>query len=119
MSFPVDRYLSMWNEADPARRRRLIEELWVPDCANFMQSREVRGHDALEERVRLSWEKWGRDAKCLFRLRRHDGHHGALRVTWEMVDGGDGRLRSVGTEILLLAGDGRIREDYQFIEPEG
>jgi hypothetical protein len=113
----VDRYLGMWNEADPTRRRQLIEELWSPDCANFMTTREVRGHDALEERVRLSWEKWGRDAGCLFRLRHFDTHHRALRVTWEMVNAGDGKLRSVGTEFLLLAADGRIREDYQFIEP--
>lgn len=44
-------------------------------------------------------------------------YHGALRVTWEMINAGDGKLRSVGTEFLLLAADGRIREDYQFIEP--
>lgn len=41
----------------------------------------------------------------------------ALPVTWEMVDVRDGKLRSVGTEFLLLAADGRIRQDYQFIEP--
>ena len=117
MNVFVDRYLSMWNEPDPVRRRQLIEALWTPDCANFTKTMEVRGHDALEKRVRLSWEKWGRDAGCLFHLRHHDSHHGALRVTWEMVNAGDGKLRAVGTEILLLAADGRIREDYQFIEP--
>jgi hypothetical protein len=113
----IERYVAMWNEGDPARRRRFIEELWAPDCANFTKLTEYRGYDALETRVRLSWEKWGRDAACLFRTRQFDIHHGAVRFTWEMVNAGDGKLRSVGHEFLLLAADGRIREDYQFIEP--
>jgi len=29
----------------------------------------------------------------------------------------DGRVVSVGTEFLLLAPDGRLGEDYQFMEP--
>jgi hypothetical protein len=113
----VGRYVSMWNEADPARRRRLIEDLWAPDCANFTRLNEYRGWDALEARVRVSWEKWGRDEKCLFRTRHFERHHDALRFTWEMVNAGDGKIRSVGIELLLLARDGRIRADYQFIEP--
>ena len=114
----IERYVAMWNEGDPARRRQLIEELWAPDCANFTAVNEYRGYDALEKRVRLSWEKWGRDAACLFRPRHFQLHHNAVRFTWEMVNAGDGKLRTVGHEFLLLAADGRIREDYQFIEPE-
>jgi hypothetical protein len=34
-----------------------------------------------------------------------------------MAARGDGKVVSVGVEFLLLADDGRIREDYQFIEP--
>lgn len=113
----IERYISMWNEADPARRRRLIEQLWTPDCANFTKLNKYRGWDAVEARVRLSWEKWGRDAECFFRTRHFDRHHDALRLTWEMVNANDGKVRSVGIEFLLLAADGRIRADYQFIEP--
>jgi len=113
----IERYLGMWNEADPARRRRTIEDLWAPDCANFTKANAYRGYDALDKRVTASWEKWGRDAGCLFRARHYDVHHEAVRFTWEMVNAGDGKLRSVGHEFLLLAPDGRIREDYQFVEP--
>jgi len=113
----IERYVGMWNEADPARRRRTIEELWAPDCVNFTKSGEHRGYEALDKRVRLSWETWGRDAACLFRTRHYDAHHGAVRFTWEMVNAGEGKLRSVGIEFLRLAPDGRIREDYQFVEP--
>jgi hypothetical protein len=112
----IERYVAMWNEPDPVQRRQLIEELWTADCANYTRTMEVRGHDALEARVRASYEKWVRDARCLFRTRNFDIHHGAVRLRWDMADAG-GRVISAGLEFLLLAPAGRIREDYQFIEP--
>lgn len=112
----IERYVAMWNEGDPARRRELIEALWAPDCANFTKSIEVHGHDALEKRVTASWEKWVRDNACVFRPLRHDAHHGAVRFVWEMVGRDDGRLRSVGVEFIRLDAAGRIREDFQFVE---
>lgn len=112
----VDRYVAVWNEPDAAARRRLIEELWVPDGANFTKSNEWRGYSALEARVRGAHEKWVRDGGCLFRRRHADLHHGAALVVWEMAALSDGRVVSVGQE-LLLTGDERIREYYQFILP--
>jgi hypothetical protein len=113
----VARYVSVWNEPDAAARRRLVEALWTPEGANFTRNSEWRGYDALEARVRGSWEKWVRDGGCLFRPRHAERHHGAARFVWEMVSIGDGKVISVGAEFLLLAADGRIRDDYQFIEP--
>jgi hypothetical protein len=112
----IERYVAQWHEADAAERRRRIEELWTPDAANFTKSFEVRGHHALEARVRASYEKWVRDGGCVFRPRCADWHHGAVRFVWDMAARGDGKVVSVGVEFLLLADDGRIREDYQFIE---
>jgi len=113
----AERYVAVWNEPDPVVRRRLVEELWVPNGANFTKSNEWRGYEALEARVRGAHEKWVRDGSCIFRTRAADGHHGVVRFVWDMVAIGDGRVVAVGTEFLLLAGDGRMREDYQFIEP--
>jgi len=113
----IERYVSAWNEPDAAVRRRLIEKLWVPDGANFTKSNEWRTYYALETRLRTAHEKWVRDGGCLFRARYADAHHGAVRFVWDMVSIADGRVVSVGQELLLLAADGRIREDYQFIEP--
>lgn len=113
----IERYVAMWNEPDPVQRRQLIDALWTTDCANFGKTLEVRGRDALEARVRTSWDKWVRDRGCIFRTRDFDSHHGAVRFRWEMTNLGDGTVVSVGVEFLVLARDGRIREDYQFIEP--
>ena len=113
----ITQYVSMWNEPDAAARRRLVEALWTPDGANFTRSAEWRGYEALEARVRGSWEKWVRDGGCLFRPRHAASHHGAARLVWEMVSASDGRVISVGAEFLRLDPDGRIREDWQFVEP--
>ena len=113
----VERYIAVWNEPDAAVRRRMVEELWVPDGANFTKTKEWRGYEALEARVRGAHEKWVRDGGCLFRTRSADSHHGAVRLVWDMVSTGGGQVVSIGLELMLLADDGRIREDFQFIEP--
>ena len=114
----VARYVAVWNEPDAAVRRRMIEELWVPEGANFTKANEWRGYAALEARVRGAYEKWVRDGGCLFRTQSADTHHGAALVVWEMVAIADGRVISVGQGLLVLSGDGRIREDYQFVVPD-
>ena len=47
----VDCYIAVWHEPDAELRRKRIAELWVEDGVQFTQSREIRGHKALEERV--------------------------------------------------------------------
>ena len=39
----------------------------------------------------------------------------AVKFAWEMVAIADGAVAGGGTDVLLLAADGRIRRDYQFI----
>jgi len=110
----VERYVSVWNEADPEARRALIAALWVPGGANFTRSLEHRGYAALETRVRASREKWVRDGGCFFRPRHAQSHHGAAHIEWEMVSL-EGEVKSIGRELLLLAPDGRIESDWQFV----
>src|SRR5262249_51526227 len=65
----ADRYVSLWNEPDPERRRRLVAELWTEDGAQILQppqemreiaarpgigmsaTLEARGHAELETRT--------------------------------------------------------------------
>ncbi len=112
----VVRYVAMWNEPDSSSRRAIVEKLWTSDAVNLTKSIEARGYDALERRVTASYEKWGRDGGHTFRLRDADTHHDVVRVTWEMVPVAGGPATSIGIEFLMLAEDGRIRADYQFIE---
>ena len=111
----VDHYIAIWHERDAEQRRRSVAQLWAEDGVQFLPSREMRGHQALEERVEAAHEKFVKTGGFLFR-RSGDAqeHHNALNFTWEMVPAGGGDVAAAGTIFLLLSDDGRIRFDYQF-----
>jgi hypothetical protein len=123
------RYVAVWNEPDAGRRRAAIEELWADDAIHVLQPpREVvdvatgfgltavfeaKGHDQLEDRVRLAYEQFVVGGSNSFRpcddvVRLHD----IVTFSWEMV-AADGSVAGGGTEFLMLDDAGRIRADYQ------
>ena len=111
----IDRYMAMWNEADPVRRRTFVEELWAPDAGNYTQSIEAVGHDAIEARVTRSFEMFvGTGVHRFQPHQQYAAHHGAVRVWWEMVTVADGTVAATGHEFLLLDAGGRIVSDHQF-----
>jgi hypothetical protein len=77
---------------------------------------EARGHAELEARVSSVHEEF--IARGGFELRRRDDMDwvaDVVKFRWEMVSA-DGAIAGVGLALLVLATDGRIRRDYQFIE---
>ena len=113
----VDRYLAVWHEPDPGRRRLKIANLWTPEGANITRSLEARGYEALEARIQKAYENWVIAEGCIFRsMSNADGHQGVVRFNWEMIPAGGGKVISVGFDFCLLETDGRIRDDFQFIE---
>ncbi|MGW5666951.1 hypothetical protein [Micromonospora sp. NPDC003776] len=130
----TDRYVAVWNEPDPERRRAGVRELWSPDARHVLQPPEeihriaaglgfdrtvleARGHDALEVRVARAYDEFVAPGGYLFRSRRDaDRLHDVVKFHWEMVSRAGGDVAAVGLEILLLGPDGRIVGDYQFIE---
>lgn len=113
----VEKYISIWNEHDGAARRLRIRELWTQDARHLAKTLEAVGHDGIESRIATAYEKWVRENGCVFRLRDGvDGHHGTIKLRWEMLPAAGGKAISVGFDFLVLADDGRIRTGYQFIE---
>ena len=130
----ADRYLALWNEPDPERRRRMIAELWTEDGSQILQPRqemreiaasaglgmaatlEARGHAELEARAATSYEHWVGSEGLSFR-RRDDVErlHDVVKFHWEAVSP-DGEVTAVGLDFLVLGAEGRIRRDYVFIE---
>jgi hypothetical protein len=114
----VRRYVALWNEADAERRRAMIAELFAPDAAQFTPTKQVHGHGEMEQRVILSHEKWVRDERRMFLpLGEPSGHNDIIRMRWQMVHQDGGPATSVGTDVLLLDAQGRIRTDWQFVDP--
>ncbi len=112
----VERYVALWNEPAAEVRRRTIEQLWAPDGANYTQSMQAVGYDALDRRVTSAYEDYVGSGKYTFRSHLPPvGHHGVVKVTWEMVTVPEEEIASIGVEILVLDDQGRIASDHQFI----
>jgi hypothetical protein len=130
----ADRYVALWNEPDPDRRRRAIAELWADDGVHILQppqevreiaarpgigltaSLEARGHAALEARATSAHEEFVAPGEFSFRRRDTvERLADVVKFNWEMV-AGNGEVAGVGLEFLVVAPDGRILRDYQFIE---
>jgi hypothetical protein len=113
----VEKYISIWNEPDRTARRLRIRELWVEDARHLAKTLEAVGYDGIESRVATAYEKWVKEKGCIFRLRDGvDGHHGTIKLRWEMLPATGGEVISIGFDFLVLAEDGRIKTGYQFIE---
>lgn len=114
----ADRYVNVWNQPDTAARRAAIAALWVPEGEHFVRTLHAKGYDALQQRVTGSHEKNVRDAGFRF-VRAGDVQFlsDAVMFHWHMVPAAGGPVAALGLEFLVLAEDGRIAVDYQFILP--
>jgi hypothetical protein len=128
-----DRYIALWNEPDPDRRREMIAGLWTEDGSQILQPpeeiREVaarpgigmtaileaKGYAEIEARAATAYEKWVGSEGLSFR-RRDDVErlHDVVKFHWEAVTA-DGEVVAVGLNFLVLAADGRIQGDYTFV----
>jgi hypothetical protein len=112
----ANRYAAVWNETDPAIRRRQIEELWAADGVHYVRKLEARGYDALEKRITGSYEKNVRDPGNYFRaVQNAQVLRNVLTFNWEMIAPDGSKVLAVGLEFLQLGEDGRIAADYQFV----
>lgn len=114
----ADRYVAVWNETDAGARRDAIASLWTPEGEHFVRTLQAKGYEALEQRVTSSHEKNVRDGGFRF-IATGDAQllRNTLMFHWQMVPAGGGPVAALGLEFLLLAEEGRIDKDYQFILP--
>ena len=129
-----ERYVALWNEPDPERRRATVRELWTEDGGQilrppqeireqaatigfFASVLEARGHAALEQRVASAYERFVAPGDAAFRPRGTPVQIGdVLKFEWEYAPLDGSAPSGGGTEFVLLSVDGRIRSDYQFID---
>jgi len=116
----IERYMAMWHEPDPERRRAAVAGLWCDDAVNLTRRFVVRGHDEITARVQRSHDEWVAAKGHVFRPhaeRPADGHNDIVRFHWEMLPRAGGPLEARGLDFFELAPDGRIRRLVQFPEP--
>jgi hypothetical protein len=129
----AERYVALWNESDPDRRRRMIAELWTEDGYHILQPpmeiREVaaqpglgmtailvaRGYAEIEARATTAYDQWVGSKELSFRP-RDDAQRLDDVVTfhWEAVTR-DGEVFALGLNFLIVTAEGRIERDYTFV----
>jgi len=130
----ADRYVALWNEADPDRRRELIAGLWNEEGEHLLQPPEevrriaagagvggsaiieARGHAEIDARANSAYEHWVATEGWSFR-RRDDAErvHDVVKFHWEAVDG-KGEVTGGGLNLLVLDAAGRIERDFTFVD---
>jgi hypothetical protein len=128
----AERYTAVWMEPDGDRRRKAIADLWSEDAVHVLQPTQevyeaaderavnptwqVRGHDELEARVTSAYEDFVATGQMAF------SDTGRRETPWRCGHLALGRsltgwrVLGAGLEFVILAADGRIATDYQFIE---
>ena len=113
----VDRYVAVWNEPDTEVRRARIQSLWRPAGAHVNAERTHSGHAAIEAEVTRVYAICGASGMTFRCAGRIDGHHGTLRMDWELLAADGSHAGVGGTNLLLMSNDGRLQRDVQFDVP--
>ncbi|MET9610542.1 nuclear transport factor 2 family protein [Streptomyces sp. NPDC006512] len=109
------RYVALWNETDPARRRERVEALYAPDAVYvFYRKDPIRGHAAILDQLAYTHQVYGPMGYEFRSSNNATGHHDVVRFNWVMVSAATGEMEMSGQDIVVLAEDGRIQADYQF-----
>ncbi|MET8306583.1 nuclear transport factor 2 family protein [Micromonospora sp. NPDC005173] len=109
----AERYIAMWNESDPARRRRDINDLWAPEGRYVDPLAVAEGREAIDATIAAVQNQF---PGMTFRLAGPvDGHHNQVRFTWEL---GPEAVEApiVGFDVATIDEDGRLTQVLGFLD---
>jgi hypothetical protein len=110
----IDRYIAIWNETDPARRRDLIGRTWADDASYVDPLFVADGPDAIDAAVAAAQSQFpGYSVRLAGPV---DAHHNLARFTWELTPGADQDALVVGFDVAVLAPDGRLQTVHGFLD---
>jgi hypothetical protein len=110
----LDGYFAMWNETDPVRRRQIIEETWTPNASYVEQLMAVEGYEGIDEGVAgLQAQFPGHTVRPVGQV---DAHHDRVRWSWELLGPQGGAPLAGGSNVGVLAPDGRLRQVTGFFD---
>ncbi|WP_328974723.1 nuclear transport factor 2 family protein [Streptomyces canus] len=115
----VSRYFEAWNAREPKARTKAVAAAWAVGGGYTDPLADVVGHEQIAAVIAAAHEQFPGFA---FRLTGAvDGHHDTARFSWELVSEVDGSAPVAGSDVITLAGDGRIRSVLGFLDrvPDG
>jgi SnoaL-like domain len=115
MTDPVaiaNRYIALWNEADPARRRALLAEGWTENAAYVDPLAKGHGHEEINALIGAVQQRF---PGFLFTLAgRAEGYADKLRFSWALGPASEADMIK-GTDFALVE-DGRLRSVTGFLD---
>lgn len=110
----VERYLAAWNETDANRRAETLRTVWVEDGGYADPLVDVRGYDAISAVIGGVHDQF---PGYVFQLEKAaEEHHGRVRFSWGLAASAGAESVVVGTDVAVLAPDGRMREVHGFLD---
>ncbi len=112
----VHRYISMWNETDPVRRRELAARTVTDDARYLDPLMAGDGVDGIAEMIAGAQQQFPGHRFAL--VAGPDAHHDRVRFSWSLTANG-GEPVAIGVDFATLAQDGRMGSITGFLEPGG
>lgn len=110
----VARYFEAWNAREPEARAKAVAAAWAVGGGYTDPLADVVGHDGIAAVIAAAHEQF---PGFVFRIAGAvDGHHDTARFSWELVSEADGSAPVAGSDVITLAGDGRIRSVHGFLD---
>jgi hypothetical protein len=110
----VDRYIAIWNETNPGRRRDLIARTWTEEASYLDPLMKGEGADGIDAMIAAAQQQFpGHQFRLLGNV---DSHNDRVRFSWELTPG-DGQPPLVaGTDFGVVASDGRLQTVTGFLD---
>lgn len=109
----VDRYLAIWNETDPARRRALIASTWSDDATYVDPLMRGEGHDGIDAMIAAAQAQF--PGHSFAPLGEPDAHNDRLRFRWTLGPEAGATIVD-GTDFAIVAPDGRLASVSGFLD---
>jgi hypothetical protein len=108
----ADRYITVWNETDPIRRRELLTEWWAEDAIYVDPMMAGEGRDQIGALIAAVHQRF---PGFRFKLAgRADGHHDTVRFSWAL--GSESQADMIkGTDFVVVK-DGRLKSITGFLD---
>ncbi|MEO5867631.1 MAG: nuclear transport factor 2 family protein [Sphingomonas sp.] len=109
----ADRYLAVWNEADPSARRARLAAQWASDARYVDPLMAGSGPDNIATMIEAARAQFPGHAFAL--SGKPDGHGNHVRFSWTLAPDGGASVGG-GTDFVRLDGEDRVAEVVGFLD---
>lgn len=110
----VDRYIAIWNETDPEKRRDLVEWAFTEDAVYTDPILLGAGHANLDQMFGVAQAQLPGAQVAL--VSEPDAHHEWVRFSWAMTMPGERESLIEGTDLARIGDDGRFVQMIGFLD---